>query len=112
MYDYTATVLKVVDGDTIDLRVDLGFHVSTTIRTRILGIDAPEVRTQEGKNVRDYLRLALPPGTQVQIQTEKDPGDKYGRWLATIREPALLGDVATHLIERGMAVAYSGGART
>lgn len=110
MFDYTATVTKVIDGDTIDLAVDLGFHVGISIRTRLLGIDAPEVSTADGKAARDRLRAALPVSTAVKIHTEKDPGDKYGRWLALVEAPGL-GDVSAWMISQGMARAYGGEAR-
>lgn len=109
MFDYNATVVKVIDGDTVDLSVDLGFHVGIAIRTRLLGIDAPETSTAEGKVARDRLRAELPVGQAVTIHTEKDPGDKYGRWLAQISGPS--GDVAQWMIGQGLAVAYFGGAR-
>lgn len=109
MFEYRATVVKVIDGDTIDFTVDLGFHVSLAIRTRVLGIDAPEVTTAAGKNVRDGLRAALPTGSEVTIRTQKDPGDKYGRWLADIDGP--FGNLSQWMIAQGWAVAYAGGAR-
>jgi|OpeIllAssembly_1097287.scaffolds.fasta_scaffold686228_2 micrococcal nuclease len=88
-WTYEATVVKVVDGDTIDFNVDVGFHVGVAIRTRLLGIDTPELDSVEGKMVRDYLRDHLPPGTQVLIQTSKDKTDKYGRWLAIIHSDCM-----------------------
>ena len=45
MYEYTARVLKVVDGDTLDLSIDLGFNIWITQRCRLQGIDTPETRT-------------------------------------------------------------------
>lgn len=109
MFDYSATIAKVIDGDTVDLIVDLGFHVSVAIRTRLLGIDAPEVSTAEGKVARDRLRAELPFGLTVALHTEKDPGDKYGRWLAQIIGPN--GDVAQWMVAEGLARPYFGGAR-
>lgn len=109
MFTYRATVAKVIDGDTIDLVVDLGFHVSIHIRTRLLGIDAPEVSTVEGRAVREALRVALPVGAGVTVETFKANGDKYGRWLAKIAAP--FGDVAAWMIELGYARVYDGGAR-
>ena len=103
-YQYHAIVVKVIDGDTVDLVVDLGFHVSIAIRTRLIGIDAPEVSTPAGKLVRDTLRGMLPIGTAVTVQTEKHPGDKYGRWLARIGTP--FGDLAEWLVAGGMAAVY------
>lgn len=104
MYTYNATITKVVDGDTVDLLVDLGFHAEINIRTRLLGLNAPEVKEQAGKDARDALRAKLPVGTRVDVQTFKDPGDKYGRWLAQIDA----GDenINAWLIDNGYAVSY------
>lgn len=111
-YTYRATVVRVVDGDTIDLLVDLGFHASLAIRTRLLaedatgvtqGIDAPEVSTDAGRVARDFLREQLPVGAAAVASTYKEPGDKYGRWLAVI-EDAALGDIGTMMVSTGHAV--------
>ena len=113
-WTYHAIVKKVVDGDTIDFTVDVGFHVQINIRTRLMGIDAPETSTEEGKIVRDWLRQVLPVGTPVMIQTFKDKTDKYGRWLALVNADCLtpsenpydaltLNDV---LIQKGYAIFY------
>lgn len=109
MYVYKASVEKVVDGDTIDFLVDCGFHVHVSIRTRLLGVNAPELSVALGKEVRDWLRSALPVGTVTRIQTFKEPGDKYGRWLAIVDAPpnefgALT--LADLLIAKGYAVNY------
>lgn len=109
MFEYAATVVKVIDGDTVDLTVDLGFHVSIAIRTRVLGIDAPETSTSAGKVARDRLREELPVGQSVMIHTAKDPGDKYGRWLARIMGP--MGDLSEWMVAKGLAVPYFGGAK-
>lgn len=104
-YKYDATVVRVVDGDTLALRVDLGFHVTTEISVRVLGINAPELKTAEGRAVRDYVKGMLSPGSAVTIQTFRDPGDKYGRWLAHVDVPGV-GDLGDHLISKGMAVPF------
>lgn len=82
---YEALVTRVVDGDTVDLTVDAGFRVDVRVRTRLKGINAPELSTPEGKAARKALADKLPPLTFVMVETFRDPGDKYGRWLATIR---------------------------
>ena len=84
LYEFNAVVLKVVDGDTIDFDVDLGFTVHVNIRTRLIGINAPEVSTPEGRLVRDLVRAWYPLGLKVTIRTYKAAGDKYGRWLAEV----------------------------
>ena len=84
LYNYNAVVIKVVDGDTVDLNVDCGFNIWHKIRTRLIGINAPE-RGQTGwHEANEHLRLLLPIDTPCVVQTYKTAGDKYGRWLATI----------------------------
>jgi micrococcal nuclease len=107
MFTYAAKIVHVVDGDTVDLTVDLGFRVKFDIRARVYGINAPEVSTTPGRMVRDWLREHVKAGDQVTIQTFKAPGDKYGRWLAKIEHPEI-GDIAKALIERNYAVDYFG----
>jgi len=90
MYEYRGTVTRVVDGDTYDLSVDLGFHVSVNIRVRLLGIDTPEIyhprneaEHKHGRQAKCFAEgkvLGLP----VTIKTKKDRRGKYGRWLADI----------------------------
>lgn len=109
LYEFNATVRKVVDGDTIDFDVDLGFTVHVNIRTRLLGINAPEVSTEEGRLVRDTVREWYPVGTPVTIRTHKAAGDKYGRWLAEVSadnvpDNPLNSTLNQVLVERQMAV--------
>lgn len=85
MYEYRATVISVTDGDTVRLDIDLGFSVilnNTPIR--LIGIDAPEIRTLAGRGARTYLRSLLPKGTVITLQTYKDKTEKYGRILGTL----------------------------
>lgn len=115
LFTYKATVLKVVDGDTLDLRVDLGFHVSTTIRARVLGVDTPEINRSEtnaaGKAAKDFVgQWCGFSACEVVIQTEKDPGDKYGRWLARVTN-AKGEDLTEALVAAGHGKRYDGGAK-
>ena len=117
MYTYLATIIKVVDGDTVDVLIDLGMEVSIKQRLRLMGIDAPEVATQDGRDSRDWLRQYLPPGDVVIIRTIKDRQEKYGRYLAYIEAApktwtgTLPIDIAQELINAGHAVPYDGGRR-
>lgn len=82
MYDYKAIIDKVIDGDTLDLRVNLGFGLFLEDRFRLARIDCPEMNTPEGIQARDYV-------TQFELQsvivkTPEKPKDKYGRFLAII----------------------------
>jgi micrococcal nuclease len=102
-YQYRATIHRVVDGDTVDVWVDLGFRVITHQRLRLFGIDTPE-RGQPGwKEAGDYLRGLLPENSIVTIETEK--GDKYGRWIATVINESGE-DVNKSMIESGLAKYY------
>lgn len=89
MYEYRVkSVLNVVDGDTIDVDIDLGFDISITKRVRLAGIDTPESRTSDkaekvlGLEVKNLLKETLKKATTVVIRTEKpDSSEKYGRVL-------------------------------
>lgn len=115
LFTYKATVLGVVDGDTLDLRVDLGFHINTTIRARVLGVDTPEINkaatSAAGKAAKDFVgQWCGFSNAEVVIQTEKDPGDKYGRWLAKVTNAK--GESLTEaIIAAGHGKAYDGGAK-
>ena len=85
-YRYRAHVLKIYDGDTITVRVDLGFHVHTIQRLRLARINAWEVRGEErpaGLIARDWLRSQI-LGRDVEVQTIKDATGKWGRYIAEV----------------------------
>lgn len=84
MYTYRCTLDRVVDGDTVDLWIDLGFRLRTHQRIRMLGYDAPEVRgptRAAGLEATEKLRSLL-AGKSLRIRTEKS--EKYGRWLGVV----------------------------
>lgn len=101
VYTYAATVEKVVDGDTVDVDLDLGMRIHFKTRLRLEGIDAPEMSTGDGKTVKALLQELLPVGASVTVQTRKP--DKYGRALATVTSNAGV-DVATWLLENAPGV--------
>jgi micrococcal nuclease len=103
MYQYYATVGRVVDGDTVDLEVDLGFHMVARIRFRLTGINAPEMSTVDGPQAKMHLQSLLPVGTSVRITTAK--ADKYGRWLAVIYDQRER-SVNQLMLDAGHAVRY------
>lgn len=119
MYEYAALVVKVIDGDTVDVDIDLGLDVWKKERIRILGIDAPEINAvgPEGEAARDWLRTYLVPGDVVILRTVKDKKEKYGRYLASIQAAPkawpneLPIDIATEMVNAGHARVYNGGAR-
>ena len=117
MYHYKATVVRVVDGDTLYLDVDLGFFVRLTINVRLYGLNTPEVIGKDreaGLKAKAYVEQTLPPGTLVVIQSYKQ--EKYGRYLADLwylpgakgREEIEAGGrwLNRELIESGLAVPY------
>lgn len=86
---YQAKIVEVVDGDTFDLMTDLGFNNFTKQRMRLYGIDAPEMRTNAGRDLRDALRMQYLAGSKVVVQSIEGPNskqfrDKYGRFLAVV----------------------------
>jgi micrococcal nuclease len=105
MYEYRAKIIRVVDGDTVDAEIDLGFHIKTTMKLRLAGINSPELNTQEGKKSKSVL-LSLIEGENVTIQTIKDKQEKYGRYLAVIIKDSK--NVNEWLVEQNLAVRYNG----
>jgi micrococcal nuclease len=119
MYEYhVKKVLNVVDGDTIDVEIDLGFSVSYTQRVRLAGIDTPESRTKDlkekalGLEVKEFLKKQLKDALSVTIKTEKpDSSEKYGRilgWLYINEDTKSLNEL---MIEQGHAWTYDGGTK-
>jgi micrococcal nuclease len=82
MYTYKAVVVRIVDGDTLDADVDLGFYMKTRQRFRLARIDTPE-RGEEGfTEATDRVKELCPVGSTIVIGTEKTGG--FGRWLAEV----------------------------
>jgi micrococcal nuclease len=77
-----ATVLRVVDGDTVELLLDLGWHIGYTARCRVIGINAPEMNTAEGVAAKAFAVDRLPVGAEVTFISRSL--DKYGRPLGHI----------------------------
>lgn len=114
-----ARCLKVVDGDTLDLEVDVGFKLKFTSRFRILGINTPELRSSDPteRAVAADAKIALSelvnPENDCEwpliVSIKKDP-DNFGRYLASISvrdiERGILIDVGADLMKQGLAVVY------
>lgn len=88
MHTYKCTILRVVDGDTVDVDIDLGFGVwMRKERIRVLGIDTPESRTRDktekvyGNLAKEFVKDFLPIGSKQTLVTEKDKTGKFGRIL-------------------------------
>ena len=88
---YVKKITKVVDGDTIDVEIDLGFDISFSSRVRLAGIDTPESRTKDkaekelGLQSKEYLSKHLKDAKSVVIKTEKiNSTEKFGRVLGWV----------------------------
>ena len=91
MYEYNATCLRVIDGDTVDCIIDLGFSIQHKVRVRLAGIDTPETRTRDldekkrGLEAKDrVIELINKNNSKFIIKTEYDRTGKYGRVIGTI----------------------------
>ena len=118
--EYDVVLLKCVDGDTVDVDIDLGFGVwLKDERVRIMGIDTPESRTSDkvekvfGTAAKNRLKELLENGGKLITTENKDGEDmkgKFGRILGDFRTPS--GDLVTDImISEGHCVAYFGGSK-
>jgi micrococcal nuclease len=116
MYKYfVKEVTKVVDGDTIDVIIDLGFDIMFSSRVRLAGIDTPESRTKDiaektlGLESKEYLKKQLKDAKSVVIKTEKmNSTEKFGRvlgWLYINGDTVSVNDM---MINDGYAWEYMG----
>ena len=116
MYQYYVREIKsVVDGDTIDVVIDLGFNILFEQRVRMAGIDTPESRTKDrfekslGIESKEYLKKHLKDAKSIIIKTEKmDSSEKYGRilgWVYINGDTVSLNDM---MINDGYAWGYMG----
>ena len=119
MYEYRVKkVNKIVDGDTIDVDIDLGFAVSFTQRVRLAGIDTPESRTTDAKEkalgleVKEKLKKEIAAAKDIVIKTEKpDSSEKYGRILGWLFLDGSDVSLNQKLINEGYAWTYGGGTK-
>ncbi len=101
-FTYKAHILRVVDGDTVDVDIQLGFSVvMSNQRIRLYGINVPEKRTKAGKEVKRLVTRML-EGRDVTLRTIKDKKGNYGRWLGII-ENNEVGNVNDWLVDNNMA---------
>lgn len=119
MYEYRVDkLLAVIDGDTIDVFIDLGFDICLKKRVRLNGIDTPESRTTDllekkyGLESKDWLKHKLENASHIVIRTElPDSTEKYGRILGTLFINDEKISVNDQLIQSGYAWAYDGGTK-
>tara|TARA_R100000935_G_scaffold4158_1_gene10024 strand:+ start:526 stop:948 length:423 start_codon:yes stop_codon:yes gene_type:complete len=117
MYEYSCTVDRVVDGDTCDVVLDLGFDILYRCRVRLYGIDTPESRTRNkdekvrGKLASAFLQKAIDNGKKVVIETKlKDSKGKFGRVLGNVMVDGV--NINQALVDNYLAVAYFGQSKT
>lgn len=114
-YLYNAIVTNVVDGDTIDVTIDLGFNIFTNMRLRLNGVDTKETNSKileerELAAKAKHFIIDMTLGKGVMLETFKP--DKYGRYLANVYLMDLDNtSINQKLIENGLAVPYFGGAK-
>ena len=116
MYEYyVRKVENVVDGDTIDVLIDLGFDILFQSRVRLAGIDTPESRTKDlaekalGLESKEYLKKHLKDAKSVVIKTEKmDSSEKYGRILGWVYVDGNTVSLNDMMINDGYAWGYLG----
>jgi micrococcal nuclease len=113
MYEYGCKVTRVVDGDTIDVDLDLGFDIIYKCRVRLYGIDTPESRTRNkdekvrGKLAAKFLKDAILNGKNVILQTQlKDSKGKFGRVLASVVVDGI--NINQRMVTNHLAVRYEG----
>jgi micrococcal nuclease len=109
MYEYKAIATKVIDGDTVDLYIDLGFHIRIELRIRMAHINAPEIRSKDPNETTKGLKTKLYlieriEGKEIIVRTFKDKTEKFGRILAVVLLDGV--DINAELISKGLAVKY------
>ena len=97
-----ALVLRIIDGDTIEVTLDLGWKLYKNDHVRFAGINAPELKTPEGIAARDFLGIYLHVGQPIMIHSRKL--DKYGRCLATVMVDGV--NLNNLMVKEGHAVEY------
>ena len=112
------SVTKVVDGDTIDADIDLGFDISLTKRIRLAGIDTPESRTTNlkekalGFESKEWMKKTLADAKDILIKTElPDSTEKYGRIIGHLFINGQETSLNNQMIDEGYALAYDGGTK-
>lgn len=122
LYRFRVSNVRVIDGDTVDVNIDLGFDVWTVKqRVRFFGLDAPEVRTRDlaekaaGFKVKEYVEGILTSGVPIILESnEFKPKGKFGRILGTFWYQGANDEwysLSEQLIRLNMAVPYDGGKR-
>ncbi len=110
MFNYKAKVVRWIDGDTLQVEIDLGFYVQTLQKIRLARIDAPEMhntvayRERQAKHARAVAKKFCPEGAIVTITTTKQNKDQYARYIAEV----IYNDtnMSDYLIDQNVAKLY------
>ena len=117
MYEYRCKIVKIIDGDTVDVDIDLGFGVWLhKERVRLFGIDTPESRTRDleekkyGLAAKEYLTSMLDDNGCIILKTHKDKTGKFGRILGELWRTTNYADqsINNYMIDKHHAVMYLG----
>lgn len=106
LYNYRCTLVRVIDGDTIEAVVDLGFETFTRKQFRLDGLNAPEKNTDRGQKAKSFLENAVSFGKEITVHTIKDKTEKYGRYLCILTIDGV--NVNQALIEQKLAFPWDG----
>ena len=112
MYEYGCKITRVVDGDTVDADIDLGFSIKFQSRIRLYGIDTPESRTKNldekarGNLASKFLEDSIEKASSVKVKTKLDKKGKFGRVLGSIIADDV--DLNQAMIDKNLAVKYFG----
>lgn len=103
-YRYQASLTRLVDGDTFEMTVDLGFRIFHSVRVQLLGVDAPEPGSTGAEGARQFVNdwFFNNPGP-YELTTQRQDG--FGRWISTVVAPSGA-NLADDLLEAGHGVAY------
>jgi micrococcal nuclease len=107
LYNYVLRNVRVVDGDTLEADIDLGFGVALTgIKVRLTKIDCPEMSSQEGVNARVFTKnwVESKYAVQIVVSVKNHKKDKYGRILGAVTADGE--DLAQALMDAGHAIGY------
>jgi micrococcal nuclease len=117
MYQYKAKLRRVVDGDTVDAEIDMGFNIFIRERIRLMGIDTPESRTRNlmekswGLAAKARLiKLIEENNNEFVVETKIDKKGKFGRVLGDIVINGV--NINQQLITEGLAIPYTGGKKS
>lgn len=114
MYEYRARCIRVVDGDTFDLCVDVGFHMTATCRFRLLGVNAYEMNSSDevgrvlALQAKELAQITLMTGKEWPLVIRTQKADSFGRWLAEVEysDNGAMRSFSQLLLEKKLAVPF------